>query len=153
MQHFRVAIAALTAGLGSAAACSESLYDDDEPASLGRYTLRSVDGNAVPANAVQTPTYTLRIISGSLTLEPNFAFTATSTFEETNAGVPKTVSSTCSGTYTVHPTFPNTTFSFDEANSADPSCGSNYSGIWNGSNRLTVSFDSFDPGLVALFER
>lgn len=103
----------------------------------GTYSLSSVNGSAPPVILFTEGTYTLRVTSGNFVVNTNNTFSATTTYQETEAGQTSSTTETCTGTYTRN----SNSLAFSEAESGE-TCGADYNGTWNGSNSLTVAYDA-----------
>lgn len=112
----------------------------------GTYTLRTINGTAVPVVLAQVPGYSLRIMSATLTLNSPNTFSSVGTYQETTGSTTVTVSQTCTGTYTLT----GTSIAFAEAFSANTDCGGDYNGSWDGSRKVTVALDAT---VQAVFEK
>jgi hypothetical protein len=130
-------------GLGCGDGGSDPLDPGAEVA--GTFNLTSVNGQSPPVVLFAVPGYTLRVMSGTFVINTANTFSNTTTFEENENGQITTTTETCTGTYTRT----GNSFSFAEATSGEL-CGGNYTGTWDGGNRLTVAYDA---SLQAVYTR
>lgn len=112
----------------------------------GTYTLKTVNGAAMPVTLATAPGYSLRITSASFTVNANNTFSNTATFQETQGSATVSETETCSGTYTKN----GNSLTFTESSAANSDCGGTYNGTWDGSNTLTVALDAT---VQAVFQR
>lgn len=107
----------------------------------GTYTMRTLNGSPVPLTApndATDPTSTITIEGGSFVIISDKDFTETISYHFSQGGQTQpTTTSVCAGTYLQS----GATFTFMEADSTDPNCGTGYTGSWNGSNRFAIDFD------------
>ena len=127
---------ALTAVVLAASGCGGD--SSTAPQTLaGTYTLRTVNGTAVPATFTEAGG-SLRINSGNIVINSGSTFSRTANYTTTVSGQSNTTNSVCTGTYTQN----GNSVSFDEATSSNPDCGGVYNGTWTNGNTLTVAFDA-----------
>jgi hypothetical protein len=137
----RVTLAALV--LVAAVGCSDS---STGPRTItGTYPLLNINGDALPALIDQSTNYTLEVTEGTISLGSNGTFTDSYTLRENDAGTIRTVTIPCSGNWTRS----GNDVQLEET--ASSSCGDYATGTWDGSNTLTVTWDSF--GLPAVHRR
>jgi hypothetical protein len=139
----------LLAAAAFALGCGDGGSDLFEPTEQldGTYNLSAVNGQTPPAVLISAPGYTLRVMSGNLVINTANTFSATHTFEENESGQITTTTETCTGTYTQMGN--GSSIAFVEAVSGF-TCGGNFTGTWDGSNRITVSYDA---SLQAVYTR
>lgn len=102
----------------------------------GTYTLRSANGDDVPAVLYQDPSVLVELVSGSITLDDDGSFTATHALRETESdGTSTSYAADCSGTYSQLGGV--ITFLEAEANL----CGGTYEATLSGST-LTIAYDA-----------
>ena len=128
---------ALLAGCGS---------DSNAPKSVdGSYTLTSVGGHSLPANIYSETDYTLDVTKGSVELHENGTFTDSYDFSENDAGAITTATVPCSGTWTRL----GNNIALGETVTGD--CGDHGTGSWDGSNTVTITWESI--GLPAVYSK
>jgi hypothetical protein len=129
-----------------ASACSDSTGPSSEV--KGTYTLISVNGVLLPVVFFADQFFTLRVTSGTLTMNSNNTFSTSVTYQQTPAGGGQTSTTTeaCTGTYTMN----GNTIGFTEAGSTNTSCGGAYNGTWDGANTLTIDVDL---GVQVVFQK
>ncbi|MBI2614277.1 MAG: hypothetical protein HYW52_01065 [Gemmatimonadetes bacterium] len=115
----------------------------------GTYTLKTVNGASLPAVIVQVgTTYKLEITAGSATLNEDNTFSASITFQETQATQTGTQTQTTteneSGTYTKS----GNTITFSSSGATGPS----YTGALSGGT-LTITTEEEDVVVVLIFEK
>lgn len=127
---------ALTAVVFAASSCGGD--SSTAPQRLaGTYTLRTVNGTAVPATFTEVRS-SLRINSGSIVINSGSTFSRTANYTTTLSGQSTTTNDVCAGTYTQN----GNSISFDQPTSSNPNCGGAYNGTWTSGNTLTVRFDA-----------
>ena len=110
----------------------------------GTYSLKTVNGAALPAVVVQIGADKLEVTSGSVTMNSDNTFNGVTAFRETSSGVVDESSAVCSGTYSRS----GSNVTFTETETED--CGGSYPGTWSNGNTLTVTFA---PGIQAVFRK
>lgn len=101
----------------------------------GTYSLKSVNGTAVPTTIVDQG-ITTKINSGTLTVNSGGTYSNTINFTQTVSGQQTTTNLTCNGSYTQN----GNSLSFTESNTAD--CGGTYNGSFANGNTLTLAYDA-----------
>jgi len=130
-------------------ACSSKKGGTTDPgldAMFGTYGLISINALAVPVTVSLTSTKKVEIMSSTLIVNSSGSFTNATTYRTTENGVATTKTETCGGNYLVH----QSTLSFSENVVTNTTCGSRYSGLWNGVNVIAVDFD---PTTHAVFSK
>lgn len=114
---------------------------DDSPAPRaleGTYPLVTVDGRALPTVVIEVPGYKLEVLSRTITVGANAAFTDSYTIRETEDGVVHPVRTvTCSGSWTRSG---NTVTLTETQTTVD--CGGIGVAAWDGNNTLTIDWES-----------
>ena len=124
-----IALAALVVGCGDSSTGPKTI--------TGTYPLRSVNGDALPALVYQETNYTLEVTEGTISLGSNGRFTDSYTLRENDNGAIQTATIPCSGTWT------RSGNAIQLQEDQTTSCGDYGTGSWDGSNTLTVTWDSF----------
>lgn len=135
---------ALATVLAFGAACS----DDNSPntAHVGAYPLVSVSGDPVPSVVFAAGTYTLEVLSGTLTLNSNNTYNEVLVYRETDNGVSTTSPPvSCPGTYRIS----GSTITLTATETADCDSGP-YTAQFSGGNTVTVDYGE---GIVAVYRR
>ena len=142
----RIAAMALLVGSLCVAACNDSdnLNLVTPLNQLGTFTLVSVNGNALPAIVVSTPSppLTITALSGQIVINANNTFSSAVALQQNVSGTITTSTRSCTGTWSSN----GTTITFVEA--AVPNCGSTFTGTLAGTT-LTASV----LGVSAVFAR
>jgi hypothetical protein len=104
-------------------------------ARTGTFILQTVNGQALPAVAVDSvsPPLRIEVLSGAITINANNTFADNATFRQTLGGTVTTRSVICAGTYTIV----SNTLTFTESGPS-PDCGRTFSGVLTGTT-LTAS--------------
>ena len=124
------------------AGCSDS----NSPKSInGTYSLESVGGDIVPTIYYSEPGYSLAVIDGAIRLNSNGTFIDEYTLEENDNGYVQSGTVACNGTWTRS----GNDIELQEMQTS--LCGDFGSARWDGSNTLTVYWESL--GLPAVHRR
>jgi hypothetical protein len=99
---------ALVASVTLAAGCGGDNNVTGTGNPTGTYTLRSIEGDPVPAMLVQLPDYTFEITAGNLTLNADGSYTGSITWRENDDGAVDSDTDEDAGTWTRS----NSAFSF-----------------------------------------
>lgn len=137
-------LAAVVSVSVSAGACGGDSATDPSVSVAGTYNLSTVNGSSPPVTLVSVTSYSLRVTSGNLIISASNTWSNSTTLEETEAGQTTTETLVCSGTYTRNG--PSLTLVQAETND----CGGTFLANWDGSNRITVSYDA---ALSAVYTR
>jgi hypothetical protein len=88
-------------GLGVGACGSDSSGPDDDGPFSGTYSLRTINGTALPYTVGEVEGFKLEIVSDVFTFNENRTFRDIAVTRETENGVPTTVTDTIDGTFVV----------------------------------------------------
>ena len=131
--------------LAFGAACSD---DSNSPNAqhVGSYPLVSVSGDPVPSVLFTSGTYTLEVVSGTLTLNSNNTYNESLVYRETDNGTSTTSPPVnCPGTYTIN----GNTITLNATETVDCDAGP-YTATFSGGNTVTVDYGE---GFIALYRR
>src|SRR5688572_18755802 len=138
--QYSVALLAI-AGL----ACRGSdISDVDSPS--GTYHLQAINQQGIPIIVSLTPTTKLEVTESTLTLIGERQFQNATSFRKTEGGQVTLPSEVCGGIYSRS----NLHLTFTEVATSGTNCGAKYTGIWNGTDELSVTFD---PTTLALYRK
>ena len=126
--------AAITLALALLVGCDND--ESNAPKNLaGTYTLSTVGGASLPAVIFSEANYTLEVTGGGVTLNSNGTFSDSYAFRENDAGSITTATVPCSGNWTQT----GNTITLTETVTSE--CGDTGTATWDGSNRLTLTWD------------
>ncbi len=120
------------------AACGGDGINDPGNSVAGTYSLKTVNGAALPAVIFETGVYKVEVVAANYVLAAAGKFSTTATFRETESGVATQSTDTTTGTYAVN----GTTITFTDSD------GEVFSAVLSG-NDLKFTED----GLTAVFTR
>lgn len=111
----------------------------------GTYPLININGDPLPSLVYQETNYTLEVTDGTISLGSNGTFTDSYTIRENDNGTVSSYTIPCSGTWSRS----GNNLTLQETTTAD--CGDYATATWDGSNTLTVDWESL--GVPAVHRR
>ena len=119
--------------------------EDGAGAAAGSYTLTTINGQTLPASFEAATGVIVRVTSGTFTLNgADNGYRYESSWEEIAGGQTTFRGENCAGSWT------RTGNTFFITEDLTPVCGGTYTAVWDGGDRLTVTFS---PALVSVFTR
>ena len=104
---------------------------------VGSYNLVSINGFAVPVRVSLTSTKEVVITASTLVIDSSRGFTNTTTYRTTESGQVTSTAEKCTGTFFLF----GASLAFTETTAQNTTCGSRYTGVWDGVSQIAVDFD------------